>query len=103
MRGMCQDWRSLGPPPDMPDLQSDALLRRFAEQARHKTCAGERTSCHRVGPTGRAVALLLSGRRFSRILIFAGSIGGTKRLLQTCLRIVTVPAVSLAISNPKRS
>src|SRR4051812_15088757 len=68
MRGMHKNWRTLGPPADLPDMRSDPLLRRFAKPACDEARAGERTSGDRLGPAGRTLVVLLSGRRVRSIL-----------------------------------
>ena len=61
MRGMRKDRFILGASPDMPDMWSHAVLRQLAKSARQQTRARQWTSSDRIGSTGRALVVLLSG------------------------------------------
>ena len=65
---MRQDQVALGSPAHVPELQCDAVLRQLPEPARDETRARERPSGHRIGGAGRAMAVLLPGRRVRRVL-----------------------------------
>ena len=73
VRGVRQDRRALGAPAHVSDLRRHALLRLLAEPAREQARAHVGAPGHRVGRTGRTLALLLSGRRVRGVLASAGA------------------------------
>src|SRR2546423_13261416 len=73
MRRVREDRRAMGPSSDLPNLRRDAVLRQFAEQARHQTRARERPCGHRFGSARRALVVLLSRRRVRPVLDIARS------------------------------
>ena len=68
MRGLREDRCDVGSPAHVPGVRRHPLLRRLAESTRHETRPRNRTSRHRLGRAGRAVAVLLSGRSVRGVL-----------------------------------
>src|SRR5262249_44444112 len=66
--GVRESGRHLGPPADLPGVRGHGVLRRLAQPPRHAACANDAPSRHRLGRDGRALAVLLSGRRVRRVL-----------------------------------
>ena len=63
VRRVRQDACPLGAPADVPGMRLDAVLRQLTQSARIASRAKQRTRRDRVGGAGRALAVLLSGRR----------------------------------------
>ena len=63
-----QDRRAVGASPDLPDMRRHALLRFVAEPPRVEARARQHPSGHRIRRAGRALAVLLPGRRIRGIL-----------------------------------
>src|SRR5205823_3925939 len=83
MRRMREDRCVLGTSAHVSDMRRNALLRQFAESARHQTCARKRASGHRFGAAWRALVVLLSGRGVLRILDTGSPPSITPAKLQT--------------------
>jgi hypothetical protein len=65
---MRQGRRELGPSADLSKVRHDALLRRLTEPPRDQACSRQQASRNRVGRAGGALVVLLSGRRFCRVV-----------------------------------
>src|SRR2546428_8796130 len=70
----------MGPPAYLPGMWRHPLLRRLAQPTCHETRARDRPSGHRVGGAGRALAVLLSGRRVRGILMVPPRVGVARGL-----------------------
>src|SRR5258707_3906639 len=68
MRGVHQDPLGMVAAAHLPGVRGDDVLRQLAPSARQQACPRERPSRRHVGRAGRALAVLLSGRRVCRIL-----------------------------------
>src|SRR5262245_29555439 len=68
MRGLREDRRALGASANVSGMRWHEVLRRLAEPSCQQTLPVELASRHRIGRAGRAVALLLPGRRLHGVL-----------------------------------
>ena len=74
MRRVCEDRRLVGPSSHVSAMRRDLVLRQLAESAREQTRARDRASGDRFRATQRTLVVLLSGRRFLRILSDVGDL-----------------------------
>src|ERR1035437_7413792 len=89
----------------LPGVRGDALLRQFAQPASQQVRARDEASGHRVGRTGRTLAVLLSRRRLRGILM-ARRYGATATVLwvaaSTASVVTTCPNSSCSVAITAR-
>src|ERR1035437_931140 len=89
----------------LPGVRGDALLRQLAQPASQQARARDEASGHRVGRTGRTLAVLLSRRRLRGILM-ARRYGATATVLwvaaSTASVVTTCPNSSCSVAITAR-
>src|SRR5207253_9376963 len=101
---MSQDGGHLGASAAVRELRARRLLRLLQEQARHQTCARNRTSDHQVSRAWRELDVLLRRRRDvrSRLIISLPRLRGRVRVGAQAARVPSESGVLVSITSPNR-